>query len=317
MYIQQSSRTLMAMFAILVLTGCSATIPSMHTGDETLSWSQQVTDPALKLEMEWAKPMQSGPHPTVIVHPGRGQSASDLRGVIKDLAHHGYLAVAVDYKRMINGDYQKTMFPWRQRADSKRALEIILDSPLVDHRRVATLGFSLGGAHSLLLAANNPEIQAVIAYYPMTDFPDWISEREKNPFWRLIFNFAQWNYNAESPLHSEETHLRLLSEYSAINHTDRIRVPVLIIHGDEDGISPLHHSEQLQQELNGSGYERSSLIVVRNAGHGFNVRRSEQSELSWNSTLSWLDRHLIDTAQLGLADFAERQDDEEQALPDS
>ena len=292
---------LLGAFIIVILSGCATTIPPVQSGEEVLRWSQEIEDHALKLNMEWAMPMQPGPHPTVIVHPGRGQDSRDLREVIDELALNGYLAVAVDYQRMIRGEYKSTMFPWRNREDSRRVLHLILENPLIDDKRVATLGFSLGGAHSLLLAANNPQIKAVISYYPMTNFPDWISERERNPFWRMVFNFMQWSYNAESSLNTGENHLKLLSDYSAINHTDSIQAPVLIIHGNEDGVSPLRHSQQLMQGLERSGNVHNDLVVVVDAGHAFNSSPSEQTTRSWKRALQWLDRHLSDSTRLAMA----------------
>jgi dipeptidyl aminopeptidase/acylaminoacyl peptidase len=241
-------------------------------------------------------PMRPGPHPTVIVHPGRSEVAADMIPVLDALAAEGYLAVAVDYLRLIHAEYTVTMFPWRDPTDSQQALGLILDNPLVDRGRVATLGFSLGGAHSLLLAAQNPQIRTVVAYYPMSDFPNWVAERRSNPFWGMIFSLMRWSYNAESPQNTEASHQRLLASYSAINHAGQIQVPVLVINGDKDSIAPLQHSRRLVNALSHSS--TSQLLVIRDAGHGFNLHSSAQTTRSWNATLNWLEDHLTTPKQL-------------------
>ena len=75
-----------------------------------------------------------------------------MRGVVWDLACHGYLAVAADYRRLLQGKYRRTLFPWREEAESTVALELQAH-PLVDPNRLAALGFSQGGifSYSLLL----------------------------------------------------------------------------------------------------------------------------------------------------------------------
>jgi dipeptidyl aminopeptidase/acylaminoacyl peptidase len=290
---------LLALLATLLLpfiTGCSATTARNSQG-AVIHWSQQLTEAPLQLRLEWAMPMRPGPYPTVIVHPGSRQVAADLRPQLDALALQGYLAVAVDYLRLIRGEYTATLFPWRERGDSQRALALILDNPLVDRGRVATLGFSLGGAHSLLLAASNPEIRAVVAYYPMTDFPGWVAERKHNIFWRMIFSVMRWEYNGESSQHSEASYQRLLARYSAINQADRIRAPVLIIHGDEDEVAPLYDSRRLTRALNHNA-TTSQLLVIHNAAHGFNLHPSAQTARSWEATLEWLGRYLTAPSQL-------------------
>jgi dipeptidyl aminopeptidase/acylaminoacyl peptidase len=244
-------------------------------------------------------PMQPGPHPTVIVHPGHRQVAAELRPLLAALAAEGYLAVAVDYLRLIHDEYTATMFPWRKPDDSRRVLALILNNPLVDRERVATLGFSLGGAHSLILAANNPEIRTVIAYYPMTDFPGWVAQRKQNLFWQMVFSVMRWEYNAESAQHNDSSHQRLLAGYSAINHIDEIQAPVLLIHGDKDAIAPLQHSRRLQRALSQHG-TNSQLLVLPDADHGFNLHPSAQTTRSWNATLEWLRQQLEPPGRMAL-----------------
>src|SRR5438132_3666845 len=76
------------------------------------SWTQDVDKGPLRLHLVWAKPVGAGPGPTVLVHPDGGATAADMRGVLWDLASRGYLAVAADYRRLHDGTYQRTLFPW-------------------------------------------------------------------------------------------------------------------------------------------------------------------------------------------------------------
>jgi dienelactone hydrolase len=126
------------------------------------TWSADVTRGPLLVHLEWAQPPGSGPFPTVIVHPEGGKVAADMKGVTRDLARRGYLAVAVDYQRLIDGEFRRNTFAWREPSDPVAALELVRAEPGVDRGRIAALGFSQGGIYSLLMAAYSPDVKAVV-----------------------------------------------------------------------------------------------------------------------------------------------------------
>lgn len=282
---------LLTLLALVVIGGCGAMPPRQESSESLVRWQQELTQSPLRLQLVWAMPKRPGPYPTIIVNPGHGQSAADLRPVVDDLASQGYLAVAVECLRLINGNYTSPMFPWRDRNDALQALQMILNNPWVDRERVATLGYSMGGAHSLILAAHSPLIKAVVVYYPMTDFLDWIAVRKQNFIWRLVFAYYRSSYNAESPLNDNSTHKKLLSDYSAINFSDKITVPVLIIHGNRDQTVPLRHSQRFEMALRSHG-TISELMVIDKMDHAFNLSPSVETRRSWHATLNWFARYL-------------------------
>ena len=246
----------------------------------------------LKIHLAWAKPTGDTSLPTVLVHPHGGKNTEDLKGVIWDLAAHGYLAVAADYKRMLNGKYRRNTFSWRSEADVTYALEYVLVNPAVDRKRVALMGFSQGGMLSLLIAAYAPDkIQAVVAYYPVSDFNYWFAKERRNFIERWVFDVIRWHFYRESGANSEDEFVKILYEASPINHAEKIQAPVLLVHGDADTSARLEESQRLQQkliELN----KPVELLVVPGAVHIFNFRQEEQAHYGWNKTLMWLDRIL-------------------------
>src|SRR5262245_2620791 len=56
---------------------------------EVLTWSADVPAGDLLIHIVGARPPGDGPFATVIVHPEGGKTASDMRGVIWDLAARG------------------------------------------------------------------------------------------------------------------------------------------------------------------------------------------------------------------------------------
>ena len=252
--------------------------------------SQDVTRGPLLMHLEWAQPPGTGPFPTVIVHPPGGGVAMEMTGVTRDLAQHGYLAVAVDYQRFLDGHFQRNTFAWREPSGPVAALELVRAEPGVDRERIAALGFSQGGIYSLLMAAHAPDIGAVVAYYPVTDFRMWF-DTERPWSRRVVFGVIEWHFRRESGAKSDAEFEQMLRMGSAMTYVDSLRAPILLVHGADDTSAPVEESRRLESALRDRGRD-VELIVVPGAGHVFNFKQHDLAERAWDATLDWLERHL-------------------------
>ena len=277
---------------VISLTGCTSTQTIGTQSEQLIRWDQVVFQDQLRIKLDWTKPMVPGPHPTIVLHPGLDSDARQIRAVSDDLARDGYLVVAVHYKRKINDSFQKTLLPLREISDFTAALDAIRQNPLVDPHRIAALGFSLGGAHSFLMAAKSQHIKAVATYYPMTNFIAWAAEKQESLIGRIIIRFVRWNFNAEADHHNDSYHLDLLQQYSPVNHTESINAPVLIVHGENDRVAPLDHSKELHNLLLNNSREDVRFMVVDNAPHAFRFDYSDTAQQSWQFTKAWLQNNL-------------------------
>jgi len=263
------------------------TIPTTVTQRE-----EDIIRGELKIHLVWARPQGQGPFRTVLVHPHGGKTTEDLKGVIWGLASHGYLAVAADYKRMVDGKYRRNTFAWRSGEDVSYALDYVLENPQVDRNRVALLGFSQGGMLSLLIAGHaDHKIKGVVAYYPVSDFNYWFAKKRRNFIERMVFKVIRWHFYRESDATSEEQFVKILHDASPINYVNQIQVPVLLVHGDADTSANLEESQRLQQKLM-ELHKPVELLVVPGAVHIFNFRQPEQAHFAWDYTLQWLDKVL-------------------------
>jgi dipeptidyl aminopeptidase/acylaminoacyl peptidase len=243
------------------------------------------------VHLEWAQPPGPGPFPTVIVHPPGGEVAADMKGVARDLAQHGYLAVAVDYRRLLEGKFRRNTFAWRDKADPVAALELVRAQPRVDRGRIAALGFSQGGIYSLLMAAHAPDIKAAVAYYPVTDFRMWFDTERRDFGFRVAFRVIKWHFRRESGAASDAEFEEMLRLASPMAYVESLRAPVLLIHGADDTTAPVEESRRLERALKERGRD-VELIVVAGAGHVFNFRQPEEARRAWDATLDWLRKHL-------------------------
>jgi dipeptidyl aminopeptidase/acylaminoacyl peptidase len=286
---------LMPLTCMGVLISCR--LPNHHlihphqVPQQVHTWAEEVDTGPLRLHLEWAKPPGTGPFPAVLVHPDGGSTAVKMRGVIWDLAGHGYLAVAVDYRRLLRGTYRRTLFPWREETEVTTALALLRAHPLVDANRLAALGFSQGGVFSLLIAARAADIKAVIAYYPVTDFTQWLAAQQSNPLRRLAFRVIRWHFRRQSGARSEAEYDAMLRHASPLYQTESLLAPVLLIHGDQDGVAAVAESRRLATHLAAQGRE-VELLVAETGVHVFNFKQPELALRAWQATLRWLERYV-------------------------
>lgn len=256
-----------------------------------ITWTNEARSGSMLIHLEWASPPGTGPFPTVLVHPHGGHEARHMDGVLWDLASHGYLAVAADYRRRFGGKFRRSLFPWREVADATAALEVVRSDPRVDRFRLATLGFSQGGVFSLLIAARAPDVRAVVAYYPVTDFKHWLFDRHPSSRRRHLRHIVESYFRRQSGARDDAEFQQMLSRASPFDQAESIRASVLLVHGDRDRTVPLEESERLAARLRELGRE-VDLLVVRDAGHVFNFKDKDQAASAWKVALAWLARHL-------------------------
>jgi dienelactone hydrolase len=245
----------------------------------------------LRMRLEWVQPAIPGPLPTVIVHPEAGQQASEMRGVLHDLAKEGYLAIAADYQRRSGARWHESLFPWRDPADPRRVMDRVRAHPDVDARRIGLLGFSQGGVFSLLIAAYDGGAAAVVAYYPVTDFENWLRAEGSALGRRLVFRFIRIGFRRASGARSEAELQALLRRASPLQQVSSLKAPVLLIHGDRDGSASIEESRRLAKRL--AELKRPvKLLVIPDAGHVFNFRDRHQAKIAWHATLNFLQENL-------------------------
>ncbi len=247
----------------------------------------------LLIHVEGARPLGDGPFAAVLVHPEAGWPATAMRGILWDLARQGYLAVAADYRRLIDGEYRRNLFVWRSEDDVTAALDYLSALPQTDKQRIATLGYSQGGVYALVIAAHAPQtVKAVVAYYPVTDFKQWLKPgRHSNPLKEMVYDVIRWHFKRESGAESEEAFEVMLQKASPLYYAESLHAPVLLIHGENDTTASVEESQRLAARLR-SLQREVRLLVIPGGRHVFNFKNPDLANRAWKETLNWLARHL-------------------------
>lgn len=175
-------------------------------------------------------------------------------------------------------------------ADVRRSVRYIrfhADQFAVDPNRLGVYGGSAGGHLALMLATASDKgdadardavdrtsnrVAAVVAYFPPTDLRRLVPEppNRNDRFPALNFNRSK------------------AADFSPIVHVTPDDPPALLIHGDQDRLVPIAHSENILAEFKDKKVI-SELIAIEGAGHGF--RGSARTRAS-EALVAWFEKYL-------------------------
>ena len=157
----------------------------------------------------------------------------------------------------------------------------------IDSERLGVFGGSAGGHLTLMLATTSDEgdedaqdetlrvsdrVAAVVAYFPPTDLRSLVPEppTQNELFPALNFDPAR------------------AGDYSPLVHVTPDDPPTLLIHGDQDTLVPLSHSENILAAYKEKNVP-AELIVIEGAGHGF---RGDDAKRASDALVAWFEKHL-------------------------
>lgn len=203
-------------------------------------------------------------------------------GFFQPLVANGYTVVAVRH-----GSSPKYVIPEIAK-DVKLALRHVHSHSSeygIDPMRLGVFGFSAGGHLSLLLGTQSndvatkdaPRVAAVVAIFPPTDLAPYVEPTNplREQFPALKFDPSQANV------------------YSPLMHVTNDDAPTLLVHGDQDELVPIWHSEKIDAAFEKENVAHE-LIVIEGAAHGFDQAGNQRM---FAGMLRWFDLHLVQQAK--------------------
>jgi dipeptidyl aminopeptidase/acylaminoacyl peptidase len=161
---------------------------------------------------------------------------------------------------------------------ARTALAFMKKRPFVDPRRVAVLGFSMGGWTALNLAGKTKGLRGVAALAPAGG-PEMIGPSNPEVMARLS---ATLNAPPVSELTSDFR--RAVTRQNPHESVKRLTCPLLLVHGDADDTIPCGVSKLLDREAT----VEHRFVLAKGARHDFLDRRSWLARL----TADWLIQRL-------------------------
>jgi len=170
-------------------------------------------------------------------------------------------------------------------ADVKSCVDFLVSNAVAQPARIGVMGRSYGGYLTLAALTTYPELFAVgIDVCGMSDFDTFYQHTEP---W--IASAAVSKYG--DPVADAE----LLHDLSPLTRIDRLRAPLMVVHGQNDSNVPVIEAEQVVAALAERGVEHRYLLFP-DEGHQL-LHRSSRAEYL-REAVDWLTTHLLQPAHV-------------------
>ncbi|MFI9533099.1 alpha/beta hydrolase [Nocardia fusca] len=125
-------------------------------------------------------PTGTGPRPCVVLCHGFSGTMDRLFDYAERFAKAGFAALVFDYRSFGESAGEPRQVPdiRGQLADIRAAVTFARAHERIDADRILLWGNSLGGAHAVVAAADDPRIAAVVAQIPFNGFPRQVEGRK-------------------------------------------------------------------------------------------------------------------------------------------
>ncbi len=189
------------------------------------------------------------------------------------LASKGYVLIASQYRGNSGGEGREE-FGGKDVDDVLNLIPLAKSLSFTDPDRIGMLGFSRGGMMTYLAIKEGAPIRAAAVVGGLCDLGRFFQEAGKD---RMKHAIRQW----VGP-DIEEYRKR-----SACEWPERISVPVLILHGEEDRLVDASQAKELGRKLEALG-KPHQLVIIPKGDHGLNNFRTQRDQL----ILEWFEKYL-------------------------
>ena len=212
----------------------------------------------------WKPTKGKPPYPAVvIIHGGpESQMRPRFQTLPQILVKLGYLILSPNFRG--SRGYGKTFIHLddrEKRLSSLKDIGAIVDwavkEGLTEYKRVAVTGVSYGGYATLMSLALYPDYWSCgVERVGMSSLVTFL--RNTGP-WRRKYRIPEYGH--------PEKDYEMLLKISPITHVEKIKAPLLIIHGHHDPRVPVTEAEQLVEKLESLGREVKFIRII-DEGHG-------------------------------------------------
>jgi dipeptidyl aminopeptidase/acylaminoacyl peptidase len=152
----------------------------------------------------------------------------------------------------------------------------------VDAARVCIVGASYGGYAALAGAALTPDLyKCAVSIAGISDLDDFIGWRKRN--WGSDSEgYTYWLKAIGNPDRDEQR----LREVSPLTQADKIKIPILLIHGSDDYVVPIAQSKAMKKALDKFG-KKTELITLEDEGHSYWTADNEILTMSAIDNFLW------------------------------
>jgi len=166
--------------------------------------------------------------------------------------------------------------------DITAGVDYLINAGITDPKRICIYGASYGGYAALWGLIKTPDLyQCGISFAGVSDIADMLegsSDIAHNKISREIFRTRVGDLAANK---------KRFDEVSPVKHAEKIKAPVLLIHGEDDERVPIVHSKKMISALE-ENHKVVESLFFNEEGHGLNYVRNLY--LYYQTVFKFLDR---------------------------
>lgn len=224
----------------------------------------------------------------LVVLPHGGPIARDYWGYdpeVQMLANKGIAVLKVNFRGSegFGMNFQEAGYrQWGQNVqyDIIDGINLLIADGTVAKDNICIMGTSFGGYSALQSAVLEPDMfKCVIGLMGVYDLPLMYEEGDTQER-RSGINYLK------TVIGTDEVQLRA---FSPVYNIDKLKAPVLIVHGGEDERAPIEQAESLEAALKKAKHPYE-ITIIDDEGHGF--YKEEHRTLYYKKVLAFLDKHL-------------------------
>lgn len=249
----------------------------------------------LKVRGELYLPSGEQPLPLVVFnHDGIQGISKEHRLSSVRLAKSGFVVFSPSY-RGEDGSEGVVEIAKGEVRDVLNVLPLLQAHPRVLPDKIALVGASHGALISVLAAARQPKIRAVVAAYGVMDIYRWYEYLKENG------KLGQDPITRRTYGQGPQKRPQSFAIRNAINVVPKLTCPVLLLQGSLDDIVPEEQARLMEQAMKKAG-KSVQLEIYPDALHGFLVyapylqdasrAEKQQTEQAWKTTIGFLKKAL-------------------------
>ncbi len=198
------------------------------------------------------------------------------------LSAHGYFVITFNFSHNGLGKGSTEFNELEKFADNSFSREVRELNELIDATasgffdgaafdNISLIGHSRGGAVSILVSSRNPKVRKLITWASIAKL-DRYSERQKME-WKKKGFFEVINTRTKQVMRMNVSFLNDIEEnkegtLNIKNALGKLKIPYLIIHGDQDLAVKVEEAQQLFEWANSDNTE---IQIINNTGHTFDI----------------------------------------------